>query len=399
MSKIEFEQINENEIEVIIPPETPMEMVQQLTKSFLAKGLVEDLRKSTLSVRYFYRPEDKANQLADQLIKSLEGMTKGDEELPYWHPKAQMANQKRVREMEIAERRAKLGIKPQTAPRPNVAPTATPSVPSPAATTAGSSPMTPAAYTASHPKLADSDPANLRTADGTGKRYINIKDPIQKEEDEDDVEKSNYGPKGAGLYNPADNARRKMKNTGDQTGFGSNVNTKQYTTAKYSNLTPQTDPKLKRPQPVKVFSEEEKRNYVPQTKMKKSWGEHLPFPSAEEEILRLAKATVQSGENAAANQLASLMMGKQMLGKDAHPVVQAMMAPPPPQPTDEQMFGHLAVSEEMAKAAENQWHNTVNNWLTEATKPISQRFASEEEELAYWSNIKVDDRDDGKSGY
>ena len=37
--------------------------------------------------------------------------------------------------------------------------------------------------------------------------------------------------------------------------------------------------------------------------------------------------------------------------------------------------------------------------MVEAAKPISKRFASEEEEIAYWNNIKVADRDDGSSGY
>jgi hypothetical protein len=72
---------------------------------------------------------------------------------------------------------------------------------------------------------------------------------------------------------------------------------------------------------------------------------------------------------------------------------------PPPQPTDEQMFGHLVVTDEMAKTREKEWGGVINNWLTEATKPISQRFASQAEELAYWNNIKIADRDDGSSGY
>lgn len=45
------------------------------------------------------------------------------------------------------------------------------------------------------------------------------------------IEKSNYGPKGMGLYNPADNMRRKANNTGESVAdAGKNVNVKKYTT-------------------------------------------------------------------------------------------------------------------------------------------------------------------------
>lgn len=46
------------------------------------------------------------------------------------------------------------------------------------------------------------------------------------------IEKSNYGPKGMGLYNPADNIKRKAKNTGESVAdAGKNVNVKNYTTS------------------------------------------------------------------------------------------------------------------------------------------------------------------------
>jgi hypothetical protein len=197
----------------------------------------------------------------------------------------------------------------------------------------------------------------------------------------------------------ADNIRRKAKNTGAQTGFGSNINTKQYTSVKFAGKDMQSSAAQKRPSkpvtwtPEQIAAENQKRG------LKKGWANHNSIPSAEEEILRLAKGQRESGEQAAATQLANLMMGKQMLGNDVHPVVQQMMAPPPPQPTDEQLFGHLVVSEEMAKAKEKEWQGAAFNWLAEAAKPISQKFASEEEELAYWNSIKVADKDDGRSGY
>lgn len=387
MSRIELEQISENEVEVVLPSNTPMEMVTQLVKGLNDRGLYEDLSKSTLSVRYFVR-EEQVEDVADKLIKSLQRLTK-DEELPYWHPKSQFANQKRVREMEIAERRAKNGIKQptnlSTAPEPMVMPDTAPKMPAPAATT-GQSTLSPAGYTAPFPKMVDTNPSAMNTAGGTGKRYAYINDPVSKEED---VEKSNYGPKGKSQYSVADNIRRKANNTGDQTGFGSNTNTKQYTSAKFSNQTPQTDPKLKQPQPVKQWSKEQiAAEQAKRNGLKKSWGQHLPFPSAEEEIMKLAKNMPVDGETEAANRLSQLMSGKGLLGQQ-----------PPAQPTDEQMFGHLVVTEEMEKNADRQWQGAAFDWLKEAQKPISQKFASEADELAYWDSIKIADRDDGKSGY
>lgn len=378
-----------------------MAMVQQLTKSFQSRGLVENLQKSTLSVRYFYRPESKANDIADKLIKSLKSLAK-DDELPYWHPKAQMANQKRVREMEIAERRGKNGIKSPTnvspAPEPLVMPDA-PAVPAPAPV-AGIKPMN-----AATPKMYDHDTVNQSTAGNTGKRYAYITDPVNKEDEEDDVEKSGYGPKGGGQYNAADNMKRKAKNLTDAVPVGPNSNVKAYSSKPgqmsskaQANLTAKLQNAANRKQPVKVYSPEEKAALAAKMKLNKGWGQHLPFPSAEEEIMNLAK-NYETGEDASAQQLANLMSGKNMLGEKVHPMVKQMMAPPPAQPTDEQLFGHLVVSEEMVKAKEKEWQGAAFNWLAEAAKPISKQFASEAEELAYWDSIKIADRDDGKSGY
>lgn len=397
MSKIQFEQIDDNLLEVTIPDNTPIEMVEQLTKSFKNKGLIEDRNNSTLCTRYYYRPEDKVNELADQLIKSLQGLTKNDE-LPYWHPKSQFANQKRVREMEISERRAQNGIKQpsnvSTAPEPHIMAPAAPKMPNPGT-------LTPQAYTAPHPKIVDTNPAAMNTAGGTGRRYGTIGDTAKAEHVDGcqcvkclEMNKSNYGPKGAGQYSAVDNAKRKANNL-DPVGVGPNVNAKAYSSKpgqlsgkEQSNLTARIQNAANKKQPVKTWTpemiaaENEKRG------LKKAWADHLPFPSAEEEIMKLAKNEPIDGEAAAATQLMNLMVGKSMLGVQ-----------PPPQPTDDQLFGGGVVTEEMAKAAEHKWNNTFTNWMQEAQKPIAQRFASEEEELAYWANIKVSDRDDGQSGY
>ena len=68
--------------------------------------------------------------------------------------------------------------------------------------------------------------------------------------------------------------------------------------------------------------------------------------------------------------------------------------PPPRQPTKEDqeawlVNNGLGQTEEMLKNEESQWGNSLNNWLSEATKPINQRFKSEAEERAYWDSIKI----------
>jgi hypothetical protein len=59
------------------------------------------------------------------------------------------------------------------------------------------------------------------------------------------------------------------------------------------------------------------------------------------------------------------------------------------QPTDEQLFGHLVQSGENVQKAEQKFNNTMTNWFEEASKPISSRFSSPEEEDRYWASIKL----------
>lgn len=199
------------------------------------------------------------------------------------------------------------------------------------------------------------------------------------------VAKSGYGPKGAGLYNPADNVRRKANNTGDQVA---NQNVKSYThrATAHKEKTGAAGP-VKQYTPAQIAAINEARK-LKKTAESAPWADHNQFPNADQEVVKLQKTAPVVAEDLMANQLANLMQGKAMLGK------------PPAQPTDEEMFGHLVVTEEMEKAAEQQWHGAAfNTFLQEATKPISSRFASEEEELAYWNSIKVSDKPDNGPGY
>jgi hypothetical protein len=59
----------------------------------------------------------------------------------------------------------------------------------------------------------------------------------------------------------------------------------------------------------------------------------------------------------------------------------------------------LAFTPEQLAKMDNNWNSTMSSFYAEANKPISTRFASEEEEEAYWANIKVSDRGDNGPGY
>lgn len=218
----------------------------------------------------------------------------------------------------------------------------------------------------------------------------------EDKDDEEDLDKSNYGPKGGNQYSAADNAKRKMRNTGDQTGLGQNLNTKAYST-KPGQLSAKQQaaktPYKGAAGPVKQYSPEQIAAINEANKLKKNaegqpWVSHSGVPNADEELAKVnATNPAKKAEDIMANQLANMMAGRAMLGIQ-----------PPPQPTDEQMFGHLVPSEEEIQKAENTWNNRMN-WLEEAMKPISSRFNSPEEEQAYWDRIKVADKDDGKPGY
>lgn len=86
---------------------------------------------------------------------------------------------------------------------------------------------------------------------------------------------SNYGPKKAKLYNPADNANRKANNTGDQTGFGANTNTKSYS-SKPGQLSAKAQASVEQKKakklsgPVKILSDEEKAAFATSRGMKTS---------------------------------------------------------------------------------------------------------------------------------
>jgi hypothetical protein len=359
MSKIEFEQISDDEVEVSLPPETPMEMVEQIKKSLMSKGLIEDLVKSTVNVRYFYMPQDSVNKKADELIKSLTSLIK-DSESPG-----------EARRRSIAESQGVKYEPNKLVPKVKQEPTGFKTIPTPSA-----------------PK----------------KQVMNTL-KTEEDEDESDVEKSGTGPKGTAAgaqYVPEANIRRKANNVGDVVGEGPNRNVKAYagkpgqlSAKQQAGSLAAKQKALNRKQPVKTMKDmtPEELADITARSLKKSWANHGNIPTAAEAIQQTNQSNpVEKAENLMAGQLANLMNNKSMLGQSHR------------QPSSEDfiMAGEqmgMGTSEEVVKSQDKQWNNTINNWLTEATKPISQRFSSEEEEQAYWDSIKVGDRDDGKSGY
>lgn len=211
-----------------------------------------------------------------------------------------------------------------------------------------------------------------------------------------DVEKSGYGPKGAGQYDAAANMKRKATNVG-----GDKVGTQSVKSYSHKNAFAHKPPQGPAG-PVKQYTPEQIAAVNEARKLKKNaednqWMNHSSIPNADAEVAKLQKVNpTVAGEDAMANQLVQLMHSR------------AMLNPSHRQPSSEDMImagermglGQPAGSaEELKKVDAAQWNGTINNWLVEAQKPISQRFDSPEAEQAYWDSIKVSDRDDGRSGY
>ncbi len=348
MSQIKIKQVDDNNLIVSIPPETPIVTVNGICDGFVERGLVEDLMKSTSSNRYFFLPKDKANDLADELIKSLSGLTGLSKMRSPENVARDFAHQAAKRKMKQDQGKRSAG------PAPLISPAPRPSIPN----TAGAATL-------------PSVPNHLVGEIGTN------------------AKKSDYGPRGAGQYSVTDNIRRKLNNTSEQSGVGPNVNAKTYNTRTQAGV--QTDPKLKRKQPVKKWTPAEIAEENKKRGLKKTWSNHPDFPNGDEMVQRY-DVDYESGDDASARQLANMMNSKAMLRPDHRS----------PSTEDMIMAGQrmgLGESREVMKSQDENWGNSINNWMNEAVKPISNRFASEEEEMAYWNSIKVSDAPDGKPGF
>lgn len=66
-------------------------------------------------------------------------------------------------------------------------------------------------------------------------------------------------------------------------------------------------------------------------------------------------------------------------------IAKAVLHNAPKQPTDEELFGHLVVTEEMVKAAEEEWNNKMNKAFDDMKAPI----ISEENKEHEWASGKA----------
>jgi hypothetical protein len=88
------------------------------------------------------------------------------------------------------------------------------------------------------------------------------------------------------------------------------------------------------------------------------------------------------------------------LAKSLSQIVPGIKLQPTNEDIERALIGSgMAFTEDQLKKSEENYTNGMQNWFTEALKPISSRFANEEEELAYWNSIGVRDGDNGGSGY
>jgi hypothetical protein len=356
MSNIQLKQVGENEIEVSLAAETPIDEVHQLIKSLTIRGFVENLNKSTLAIRYFHRPTDKVNDLADTLIKSL---SKAAPSLVQ-NVSSSRTNVPGMRgwSMDSSTGSFHHSTHGVVSPRKNKA----------------------GGFDLIHAGKTVGNANDMNSLAGKFREYAGSLQPQETGHIDPEMMKSGVAkPFGVNMYDSKANIKRKAKNVGESVeNIGPNKNVKPYS-GKPGKLSNKQQNNLQFKRDAKKYTKT--IEHTPEEKAK-----IMAEYQARELNNRLKKGKedqTKRGEDIMANQLKDMMLNKSILG-----------ATPPPQPSDQEMFGHLAVSEEQAQVAEQQWNGTINNWLAEAMKPLSSRFSSEEEELAYWDSIKVN----GSSG-
>jgi hypothetical protein len=189
-----------------------------------------------------------------------------------------------------------------------------------------------------------------------------------------DLTKSNYGPKGMMLYNPTDNIKRKAKNTGDEVeDIGGNKNVKALST-KPGQLSAKAQAKLEAAKdkaksakmPVKTFSPEEIAEMNAKINAENNIKKSLPHWNEDELAVALAGIA---------------------------PLNRSSLQPSNSEFEQIAINSGMAVTQQQANQLEKTWDHSIHNWFAEASKPISSRFSSQEEEEQYWNNIKINDTD------
>ena len=243
------------------------------------------------------------------------------------------------------------------------------------------------------------------------------------------LDKSNYGPKGAGLYDPTVNIKRKETRTSEVVpDAGKNIGVRSYTTSGSSlqaahEANQQKEQRVKEKQSVKIFTEEEKRAL--EAKMKSDPAikmEDLSKPPVSE-AQRRAMWAAASGKSkldipqsvgqefAAADEGGKLpdrrtsvkksedfiapsgqwvtpppLADSVILKKGADVVQEALTTGKLPviregakQPTKAEfeaailaMYPYLAKTESEWAADEQKWNNFFQNWYNEAMQPVEK---------------------------
>ena len=191
--------------------------------------------------------------------------------------------------------------------------------------------------------------------------------------------KSNYGPKDMGLYSLVDNIKRKENNIGDVVeGNGKNQNVKAFST-KPGQLSAKAQARLQSAQDKKKSAAMPVKHYSP---------EELATMTAERLAKPVDKSRPEWDENDMANALAKIA-----------PLGQPSLQPSNKEFEQAALNSGMAVTQKQADALNKNWGGAIQDFFSEASKPISSRFANEKEEEAYWASIKIADRDNGSSGY
>jgi len=338
MENIKIYKIDDNSIGAVVSPKTPKYLIDALINSLESKGMMQDLSKNDSDEMVFVR-----RTIADKLIKALQDLSKQND-IPY-DPKEQLKWKREWNKKQEEEKRSKWksNVNKLPKPQPNIV-------------------QTPAS---NEPDLWPRGPSWQPNT----------------------VKKSNYGPKGAGQYTTADNVKRKAKNAGQEISeLGANKNVKNWgvkpsaiSTKNAVDLEAKKMKKLNRKQPVKQFTPEEIAEFARQRKLASS----VDYEQQYEE-------TLSKHENEAMGNLLSLMHKKSML-KNMQPSNDDFVN------AGEKMG--LGLTKKNLNSAENKWNNTINDWLSEVSKPISSRFTSQADEIEYWNSIKIKNSEEDGSGY
>jgi len=168
------------------------------------------------------------------------------------------------------------------------------------------------------------------------------------------IEKSNYGPKGWGLYSQADNIKRKASRTGEEyEHIGQNKGVRQYTTSGSSTNAAREAAEAKR-----------------QAKANKKAPVRTLSDMSDEEIKELEdryktnikRASEDGGLKKGAD------VAKEALTTGNLPIMSGSHQ----QPTDQEMFGHLVKSEQEIKAAEKAWEQSFAKGFDKLKAPIDK---------------------------